>query len=439
MAEIVASVLVQEGVSGVFSLAASHHEEKVSQGHLLERLEMAQSQLEFSLERSSKMPISDVSLLRRRMMLKCAFNECTLLLHKHKHELPGDEEAEPRSSIRRKIMHAVQHSVWYFSSPKKDVLARSEVRRFEWFAEKAGEFIRDVESDCSLARHRFSNPIVTQLLEGKLLGYSSEHGKKKYFIRIGAVRTEEHGVMAWLMFEYRDLEATMNFVSLKLGLRLSESTDIVGIGTKCLQSLGPSFKGLSQVAMGELAHLSTQVHVSNQNSDYHLRNEFVGLCRPDPLCCTRGGLNKSGTSNNISSELSGRFPEQVAFLYFRCNISVADYNLRSSTRQVKRKTKKAWPYLELHVLFAPHATWEGAQVSTLHRIEETIHTEANYFFSCQPKLKEYEAWWWSTHGAALFWVVKPIVHMRCEPRTICDGSMTRRVHKRAAANCRPVY
>lgn len=82
-------------------------------------------------------------------------------------------------------MHAVQPSVWSFSRTKKDLLTRSDIGRFEWFAEKADKFVRDVESGCSLlARNRFSNPIVTQLLEGKHLAYSLEQGKKTFCLTV---------------------------------------------------------------------------------------------------------------------------------------------------------------------------------------------------------------------------------------------------------------
>lgn len=428
MSEMVASALVQEGVSGVLSLAVSNREERTSQGHLLERLEMAHSELEFALERSSKMPITDLSLLRRRMMLKCAFEECTVVLHKHK--LPGDEDADQRtvpvssSLLCRKIMRAMQPSAWSFSSPKKDLLTRSDVGRFEWFAEKADKFVRDVESGCSLlARYRFSNPIVTHLLEGKNLKYFLRQGKKTFNLTIWTIHMEEHGVMAELSFEYIDPEAPTNGFWLRLGLRLSESTDLVEISTKCLQSLGPNFKCLAEEATGQLAHLSTQVQVSNDNL---LPSDLNWVFRPDPACCTTTGLNKScSSSSTISSELSGRFPEQVAFLRFSCNVSGADYNLRSSTRQVNGKTMNAWPYLNLEATFFPHLQWEGRQVSSLHHMEETIHTEAINFFSCQPKQKEYKVSWLSTHGAAQFKVLKTIVDMRCTPRTIGDGSMTR--------------
>lgn len=118
-------------------------------------------------------------------------------------------------------------------------------------------------------------------------------------------------------------------------------------------------------------------------------------------------------------------------IFVQCiNVSGADYNLRSSTRQVNGKTMNAWPYLNLEATFFPHLQWGGRQVSSLHHMEETIHTEAINFFSCQPKQKEYKVSWLSTHGAAQFKVLKTIVDMRCAPRTIGDGSMTRRVSKR---------
>ncbi|CAM0954828.1 unnamed protein product [Alopecurus aequalis] len=432
---MVASALVQEGVSGVLSLAASQRDEKASQGHLLERLEMAQSELEFALERSGKTPITDVSLLRRRMMLKCAFQECTLVFHKHR--MLGDEHVEPRtvpavsSSFRRKIMRLVQPSAWFSSGPKEDLLTCSQVRRFEWFAEKADRFARDVEFSL-LARYRFSNPIVTHLLEGKNLKYFSRQGKKTFNLTIRTIHMEEeHGVMAELSFEYTDPDAPTNGFWLRLGVGLSESTNLVEISTKCLQSLGPNFKCLAEEATGQLAHLSTQVQVSNDNF-LHYYSDLNWVFRPDPVCCTTSGLVKScSTSNTTSSELSGRFPEQVAYLRISGNVSGADYNLRSSTRQVNGKAMKAWPYLKLEATFFPLLQWGGRrQVSSLHDMEETVRTEAINFFSSQPKQKEYAVSWLSTHGAAHFKVSKDIADVRCTSRNVGDGSMTRRLSKR---------
>lgn len=170
MAEMVTSAVVQEVVSGAFSSMRNSHEESASQSHVLEILKMAYLELKFALERSRKMPITEVSLLQQRMMLKLAFEECRDLLHKHE----GEERRVPSlsPSVPRRIMLAVGT----FFSTGNGLITRSCVTRFEWFAEKANKFVRDVESGCSLARYRFSCPLITQLLQGKVLGYRMVDG-----------------------------------------------------------------------------------------------------------------------------------------------------------------------------------------------------------------------------------------------------------------------
>jgi hypothetical protein len=66
MANMVASAFVQETVSRVTSYLFSKlddSKEMASRGHYVERLEMAHTELELALERSARMPITDVSLL----------------------------------------------------------------------------------------------------------------------------------------------------------------------------------------------------------------------------------------------------------------------------------------------------------------------------------------------------------------------------------------
>ncbi|KAF0926098.1 hypothetical protein E2562_021812 [Oryza meyeriana var. granulata] len=74
---MVASVVVQEAVGGAVSYLSSNREEKASERHNLEKLEMAHAQLEHALERSAKLPITDVSFLRQRRMFKRAYEECS--------------------------------------------------------------------------------------------------------------------------------------------------------------------------------------------------------------------------------------------------------------------------------------------------------------------------------------------------------------------------
>jgi hypothetical protein len=63
MAEMVGSADVQEAVGRISSFKLGKRKDKASEGHSIERLEMALSELGFSLEKSVKLPITDVSLL----------------------------------------------------------------------------------------------------------------------------------------------------------------------------------------------------------------------------------------------------------------------------------------------------------------------------------------------------------------------------------------
>nr|CAB3455592.1 unnamed protein product [Digitaria exilis] len=87
---MVGSAIVQEGMSRAVSLMLGKHFEKTSRGHSAERLEMALSELEFALERTAKLPITEATLLRRRKVLKHGYIEGMDLLNKHK--LQGNQE-----------------------------------------------------------------------------------------------------------------------------------------------------------------------------------------------------------------------------------------------------------------------------------------------------------------------------------------------------------
>ncbi|KAG2639658.1 hypothetical protein PVAP13_2KG024316 [Panicum virgatum] len=64
MGEMVASALAQEGVSRLSSYISTKLDDRASRAHIVARLEMALYRLEFALERTAKMPITYVSLLR---------------------------------------------------------------------------------------------------------------------------------------------------------------------------------------------------------------------------------------------------------------------------------------------------------------------------------------------------------------------------------------
>ncbi|KAJ1287569.1 hypothetical protein BS78_02G020000 [Paspalum vaginatum] len=133
---------------------------------MMEKLEMAVSEIELTLERSAKLPITGVSLLHRRKMIKCAYVQATELLDKHRQQAVLVSQGQISQGVKRKrwIMHAKNLPIASSAGFSTD-----DVGRMEWFARCAGNFLRDVESGCSLQHYTFCNPIVRHLLEGKTL------------------------------------------------------------------------------------------------------------------------------------------------------------------------------------------------------------------------------------------------------------------------------
>ena len=99
------------------------------------------------------------------------------LLHKHKQQqaVPAGQQLE--------VAHGAKRKRWVLCSAKNmsitssfAALSTDDFRRFEWYADCAGRFVRDVESWCSLHHYTFCNPIVRHLLEGKTLRYYLKQG-----------------------------------------------------------------------------------------------------------------------------------------------------------------------------------------------------------------------------------------------------------------------
>ena len=117
--------IVQEAISRVSSFISRKREEEESREHNIERLEMANTELELAIERSGKFPITDVSLLRRRKILKRALEECSDILHRCKLRALQDQETQQgrtvrHSSLPKRIACAAKSSIAYFLPAKKD-------------------------------------------------------------------------------------------------------------------------------------------------------------------------------------------------------------------------------------------------------------------------------------------------------------------------------
>ncbi|KAG2639683.1 hypothetical protein PVAP13_2KG028664 [Panicum virgatum] len=410
MAEIVISAFVQEIVSRAVSFVLDKREEKASESHSLERLEMALSELQFSLERTANLPITDISLLQRRKVLKLAYINGTDLLDKHRRQaLQKDQDI--RQGIKRKrlwIPPAKNLVTSSFSS-----LNRDDVRRFEWFADCAGKFVRDVESGCSLRHYTFCNPLVRHLLEGKTLTYQMVQGN-------------------WLQDLYiwpTDHTAAEKDFLILLILRLSESTDIIGIAVKYLQFLTSQFKVVYESAIGELTLLANLQDISRSYAppllccslipgadwarpERHIKE--TQLYRLDPVCCK--AKEEGPCANNIVlSEMSQIFREQVIYSRTDCYsyISALEHSLPSSSDEVGTGVMRDWrpPLLKVSVCIAPHLVDEKLQPQESYAMEldgdnEEFCHAINYFLH-QPEMTDYNMLWASNHGFGRFVVQKP--------------------------------
>ncbi|WVZ61707.1 hypothetical protein U9M48_011537 [Paspalum notatum var. saurae] len=409
MAEMLFSVVVQEAISKGVSFVLDKREEKKasSQGHLMERMEMAVGDLELALERSAKLPITEVSLLQRRKAIKFAYAEAMELLDKHKQGRPpvhGLEESETTQGLKRKRSWIIRAKSLFISSSAGFNLKMDDVRRFEWFADCAGRFVRDVESGCSLRHYTFCSPIASRhLLEGKTLKYESEQGNELRQFYIWPTCSKERGVEAVLQYLYKDSAAVEEkSFCLMLALRLSESTDII----QTLRAhMCPPWAGIQEWYM-----------------------ENGPLCRPDPACCRASRHGLCG-SNGVSSEsLSHMFPEQVHFFCFIRYVSAlaqpagtSSHSCCSSEETGCRSGGEVgrgdWMSpLAMAVAFVPHYNYAAVEKTgnanrrgdaSIEQVGETLKSDAIKWFLRQPQLTEYKSDWHAKHGAAWFDVYKP--------------------------------
>jgi len=191
----------QRGVS----FALGKREEKAPQGHLMERLEMAVSQLEFALERTQELRIRHLSLICRRKQIKSAYVEATELLDKHKQQqaVPAGHELQDAHGVKKRKLWVISAKNMLTTSSFAG-LSTDDVRRFELYADFADKFVRDVESGCSLHHNTFCNPIVRHLLEGKNFWYDLKQGNLQRNVLIVPRYSDERGVEAGLLYSYMD-------------------------------------------------------------------------------------------------------------------------------------------------------------------------------------------------------------------------------------------
>ncbi|KAF8731318.1 hypothetical protein HU200_016372 [Digitaria exilis] len=445
MDSVLGSAVVQEAISIVTSIIFRKREEKASRKHSIEKLEMAHTELELAIERSGKLPITDVSLLRRRKILKRAYKECGDVLHRCKLKAKEDEDIKggltpSDSSFPKRIARATKSSIAYFLPTGKDDLSSSDVGRFGWLADCASKFVRDVESGCSLRHYTFCNPLISHLLQGKTLKHEMKQESEFRYFHIWPICLEQRGVEAQLQYLYVDHNALEKSFVTNLLLRLSESIDLVGVAIKCLQSMTSLFNLAAETASGELTLLAN-LHDISQSYDppmagmQELHAESTRFWRPDPVCCKEDG-HRPPVRNMVLSELSHRFPEQVIVFSFTCCLPALELSMCSSSYETGTSimTHRQQP-LQVAVGFVPHITIDVQQAKyatervgdheesiydvSMQQVAETSRSNAINCFSSQLEFTGYARLWRSKHGGASFVVQKRSFDRKSGPRTPC--------------------
>jgi hypothetical protein len=247
--------------------------------------------------------------------------------------------------------------------------------------------------------------------------------------------SEERGVEVWLGYLYKDATMLEKSFYVCLIIRLSESTDIIGVAIKCLQLLTSQFKIDAKSAVGELTLLAYSQDVSHSyelpwagiQEDHIKHNTFY---RPDPACCKTSRHGLCAVNSISSSEVSHTFPEQVIVFYFNCYISAVEYSLSSSPHEGgPRVSRGRRAPLNVSVGIYPHEVKCNCfAMEIIGNSEEkwdvsiqqgalTVRSKAINCFLRQPELTDYRMYWYSRHGGALFVVEKPSTERAYAPKT----------------------
>ncbi|CAL5078078.1 unnamed protein product [Urochloa decumbens] len=425
MGEMVASALAQEGVSRVSSYISTKLDDKASRAHNIARLEMALSRLEFVLERTGKMPITYVSLLRRRKMFVRAYIEGTDLLNKHKlgvlegHQETGQVvvQSSPYSYLQRFARCAANFSISSLVGLNKEHLSSSVVQMFEWHAACADKFVADVESCCSLRCDSFFHyPFVRQLFEGKTFGYQRMKGSQRLCFHLFPVISKGRGIEARLWFNFFAPERLDESLNLELMLRLSESTDIVGIAISCLRSSASLLNLVAlEDAVGELILLSNLQDISYSYDPPSLTSQgwygfLAGVWRSYvviQVCTSQVLRTSSHQSYHTYSQTS--FPR------------ASDKAGRIRNAMMIDQT----PPLELTLFFTPHSSrgfrkgecfitkamlGNNEDTSPYGSIQQTIDRARSEAMECllrHPEVTNCRMSWNPNHGSASFCLERP--------------------------------
>jgi hypothetical protein len=374
-----------------------------------------------------------------------------------------DEAKERASSFPRRLARAATS------------LAAAAVRRFEWFADGAREFLRFVELGGTPLRCAVHvDPLIGRLLAGEELRYRFVRRSQYHLFCVRPISLDGRGVEAKLLFVYEDDDAPERNLCLGSIMRLSESTDVIGTVARCLELLGtPHFGSTAASARRELASLPRQdfswVPYLDSGDKEHwnaMHSSLTQWFRPNPLCCKdhAGELKKppGAASSSTTAKLSDVSDqlEPIIEVFLQRHIPLSEYNMHrtraGTVEEVAGATcLKNVPHLKLGLLFSPHgsseemtlapATTESAVVEvidgeeqqsgavnrniSLEQLDEFMLPKAIDCLHRKPEATAYQMFWKSCHGTAFLQVQKTGM-VKAPPRRRATGSRREMVRRR---------
>uniref|UniRef100_A0A0D3GLS8 Uncharacterized protein n=2 Tax=Oryza barthii TaxID=65489 RepID=A0A0D3GLS8_9ORYZ len=416
MSEVVASAVVGEAVSRVSTFFINKHKRKVSEEDGMERLEMAHIRMEAALEMSGKWPpVTDASLLHWRKELKRASDECSQVMNRCKRRAMEDDEMEQqirRCSFPRRIAHATRSFFSSFSADKNvdSLITTSTIQRFERFADGAGEFLRFLQfGSIGSINYMLVDPLTGPLLAGKALQFENPPGRSGYCLSARPLRFAERGV-------YKNHERPEENFLLGILIRVTASTNVVGIMARCSEKLTSNFKPVTEAVRQELAQFHQRGYycfpfVASTDPEYsRIHQSKTHRARPNPACCEEHEHHGRRRSSDMVEPL-GAFPEPVIKLVVQRHVSGTGQK-RTSSSSCSCSCGHANmgcsgpPLLQVTAVFAPHASPEELPSGA-----ESVAVVAIYGGS-----SAHEVFWRSGHGVAYLCVEKMGTEMaRCRP------------------------
>lgn len=448
MAEMIGSAVIGEAFGRVSSFLIAKHEETAAARDNIDRLELAHIRMKAALEttdrRRRRRRLSDdsevcPSLLLWQAKLKRAAEECSEALETYKRRAVNEDEEETGSFAGR-IARAAKSAVGAFLASRGGGDQQQQqlnqpscpsvvVRRYERYADSAGEMVRFMEYGAPRRRRRqgvLLDPLIERLLDGKFVWCRMLRGSKYRSFRVWPMASSERGLDALAIFVYQDRAAPEKDFTVGLQLRLRErADDVVAVALRCLQSFRPQLKSVAAAAEEELA----VVAATNPLHEPCVPAAGLKLCGLHATLQAQGQSSLPAAAGHQEQEQptadadatspaqpdTSFLPEQAVLVFAQWYISPSAGAGTSTPALVK---------LGVSFSFKPHAApgrrrrAEGAaaveivdgeeqrgcrvSVTSVQQWDEQLLPRAIGRLSAMAEPATYEAFWDSAHGAAAY-------------------------------------